>query len=181
MAAPTITALPPAPSRSDAPDTFVAKADAHVAALATWTTEANTLGNWVDVTTAPIEAQSITAQQSADIAVAAAQSAIAAPGTNATSSTNMSIGAGSVPFTIQPNKSFVVGSFVTIAASSSPNNWMYGNITAYNISTGDITVNSVLTSGGPGPYNSWSIALSGPITKPAPSAVVYSYTTFGGL
>lgn len=180
MTAPVITALPPAPSRSDAPDTFVAKADAHVAALSAWTTETNTLGTWINNTTAPIAGQAATAANAADIATQAAISAVNAPGTNATSSTNMSIGAGSVSFTIQPGKSLVIGAFVTISAVSSPNNWMYGNITAYNSSTGDITINSVLTSGS-GAFTNWSVALSGPINKPSPSAVVYSYNTFGGL
>lgn len=180
MTAPVIPTLPPAPSRNDAPDTFVAKADVHVAALAAWTTAANALGTWTNDTTAPIAGQAATAAAAADTATQAAISAVSAPGTNATSSTNMSIGAGSVPFTIQPGKSLVIGAFVTVAAVSSPNNWMYGNITAYNSSTGDITINSVLTSGS-GAFTNWSVALSGPINKPAPSAVVYSYNTFGGL
>lgn len=180
MTAPVIPTLPAAPNRNDSPDTFVAKADAHVAALVPWTTAANALGTWTNDIVAPVAGQAATAANAADIATQAAISAVNAPGTNATSSTNMSIGAGSVSFTIQPGKSLVIGAFVTISAVSSPNNWMYGNITAYNSSTGDITINSVLTSGS-GAFTNWSVALSGPINKPSPSAVVYSYNTFGGL
>lgn len=178
MTAPVITALPPAPSRSDAPDTFVAKADAHVAALTTWTTEANTLGTWINDTTAPIAGQANTASSAAATAVAAAQSAISAPGTNATSTTSMTIGGGNRSFTIQTGKNFVIGSFVTVANSS--NNWMYGNISSYDSGTGAMVVNVSMLSG-TGTHTSWNIGLSAPITQPAPSAVVYSYTTFGGL
>ena len=110
MTAPVITALPPAPSRSDAPDTFT-KADAHVAALSAWTTETNTLGTWINNTTAPIAGQN-TASSAAATVVAAAQSAINAPGTNATSTTSMTIGGGNQNFTIQTGKNFVIGSFV---------------------------------------------------------------------
>lgn len=46
----TITALPAAPSRSDAPETFVAKADAFVAALAVMVTEMNAAISTVNMT-----------------------------------------------------------------------------------------------------------------------------------
>ncbi|MBI3096334.1 MAG: hypothetical protein HYY97_15810 [Rhodocyclales bacterium] len=46
----TISALPAAPSRSDAPDVFIAKADAFVAALATLVTEMNAALGVVNIT-----------------------------------------------------------------------------------------------------------------------------------
>lgn len=48
MPAPNITALPTAPSRADEPATFNARADAWVAALATFVTEANALGDYME-------------------------------------------------------------------------------------------------------------------------------------
>ena len=150
MPAPVIPTLPTAPSRNDGPDTFVSRADAHVAALTPWTTAANNFATYFDTTyiasvdairddattqaaTATAQAgiattQATTATTQAGIATtkaseaaASAASAVLAPGTQATSSTSMVIGAGSKSFTLQQTgKNFVVGQWVSITDSTAP-------------------------------------------------------------
>jgi len=62
MAAPTFTALPTAPNRSDSPETFNADADAFVAALSTFQTEGNTLGTFCETKATEAEASKNSAQ-----------------------------------------------------------------------------------------------------------------------
>ena len=94
-------------------------------------------------------------------AQAAAASAIAAPGTSATSTTSLAIGTGSRVFTIQTGKAFVVGQFVIAASAANVSNYMFGQITAHNSGTGQLTVN-VTAVGGSGTLADWSIGLSAP-------------------
>jgi len=187
MTAPVIPTLPTAPSRNDAPDTFVARADAHVAALTPWTTAANSLGTYMDALAADVDAirddattQAATATTQAGIATtqagiattqasnaaASAANAITTPGTQATSTTSMSIGTGSKVFTLaQTGKLFVVAQWVTITDAANPAaNWMTGPITAFNSGTGDITVNAVNRYGS-GTYSNWVIVQATPVSK----------------
>ena len=150
MTAPVIPTLPTAPSRNDAPDTFVARADAHVAALTPWTTAANNFATYFDTTyIASVDAirddatsQANTATTQAGIATtqagiattqagiattkageaaASAASAVNSPGTQATSTTSMAIGTGSKSFTLaQTGKNFVVGQWVSITSTANP-------------------------------------------------------------
>ena len=198
MTAPVIPTLPTAPSRNDAPDTFVARADAHVAALAPWTTAANNFATYFDTTyiasvdairddatsqanTATTQAGIATTQAGiattqagiattkANDAAASAASAVLTPGTQATSSTSMVIGAGSKSFTLQQTgKNFVVGQWVSITDSTAPStNWMTGAITAFTSGTGAITVN-VSFSSGSGTLALWTITQA-TATNPIPS------------
>lgn len=80
MATPQITALPPAPQRSDTPAVFITKADAFVAALQPFGTQANALA--IDANTS---ATTATTQAAAASASASAASASA---TNANTSAN---------------------------------------------------------------------------------------------
>lgn len=100
------------------------------------------------------------AAASATAAAASATSAVNAPGTNATSATSMTIGTGNQTFTIQTSKNFVVGAQVIIAQTASPTNWMAGTVTAYNSSTGAMTVNVANTSGS-GTVSAWTVSLTG--------------------
>lgn len=77
-------------------------------------------------------------------AAASAASALQTPGTNATSTTTFTPAYGANSFTLaQTGKNFVVGQFVTVADSTTPQSkYFNGAITAFNSGTGAITVNA---------------------------------------
>ncbi len=133
MALPTITPLPTAPSRSDAPATFITRADAFIAALPTFRTEIAALGDAIVL-----------------------QSATSLYGS---STTNLAIGTGSKSLTIQTGKGFQTGQFVMIANTASPTNYMLGQVTSYDANTGALVVN-VASTGGSGTLNAWTISLA---------------------
>lgn len=78
-----------------------------------------------------------------------------------TSASSVTIGTGSKSFTTAKFYTFAVGQFVVVASSASPSNYMYGQVTAYNSSTGALTVNVTVTSGS-GTISSWAISCAMP-------------------
>lgn len=78
MPAPTITPLPTPPSRSTDPTNFAIEADAFVAALPEFATDANAQATYLDGLAAAVDADAASAAADADIASAAATSALAA-------------------------------------------------------------------------------------------------------
>lgn len=125
----SITQLP-TPPLSTSPTTFNARADAFLAALPVFVDEAN--------------------------ATAAAMTLNATIGTSATSNT---IGTGSKTFTANTGKSWQLGMTLKVASTSSPTNYMLGEVTAYNSGTGSLTINMVATQG-TGTFTAWTISQS---------------------
>lgn len=136
----TITPLPTPPSRADASN-FAARADAFLGALPAFGTQLNTAAN---------------------AAITAAQSAINAPGTTAVSGTSLAISGGSKSLAIQAGKTLMVGQFLQIASQAGPANFMNGQITAYDSSSGALVVN-VTYAQGSGTFAAWNVALSTPV------------------
>lgn len=128
-----ITALPPVPQRSDEPATFVAKADAFLAALNVFRTELDAVAN----------AMSLNA-------------------VNSTSTTSVVIGLGSKSFTVPTGKSYVAGMTLKIAATIAPSNYMIADVTSYNSSTGELVVNALQTNGS-GTAANWTLSQSAPL------------------
>jgi cytoskeletal protein RodZ len=102
------------------------------------------------------------AATSAYTAQNAAATALTAPGTAATSTTSLTLSTGSKTLTIQAGKSLVVGMSVKIAHTADPVIWLHGDITAYNSSTGVLTV-QVGVSNGSGTYSAWTVSVSAPV------------------
>ncbi|KRC30689.1 hypothetical protein [Acidovorax sp. Root217] len=94
-----------------------------------------------------------------DVAVAAAITALTAPGTLATSTTSMTIAQGEPAFVIEAGKNLRAGMFVTIGAPGGQ--VMYGRIQFYDNATGEIEVFVSYTEGA-GTYSQWTVAVSGP-------------------
>lgn len=114
-----ITALPTPPSRSDTPANFVTKADAFIAALPQFITEAN--------------------DQAALLTLAS---------TTDTSVTSNAIGTGAKTFTVSAGKSFQPGMYLVIADTAAPStNSMYGQVTSYSGTSLVMNILSALGSG----------------------------------
>lgn len=156
-----MNALPPAPNRSD-PVTFSDRGDALMAALPGFVAEANALEANVVAKEASAVAAANAAVPAAAAAVAAAQSAVSAPGTSATSTTSMTVGAGTKSLIVQTGKSLVTGMSVKVASAANGDVWMAGNVISYNPGTGDMVLNVTVTQGS-GMQSDWVVSLSAPL------------------
>lgn len=147
-----ITPLPAVPLRSDAPATFVTKADAFLGALNLFATEVDAVGV-----------------------------ALTLGATNSTSTTSLLIGLGSKSLTVQTGKSYVVGMTVKIASTATGVDWMLGDITSYTTGTGALVVTVVGISGS-GTFAAWTTSQSSPgsITTSAQQQQLYTAFTTGG-
>lgn len=134
MPLPTISPLPTPPSRTDSPATFNTAADNFLGAFPTLQSELNAFG--------------------------AALPAVAT-GTDyaGTSTTSLAIGTGAKSLTTQTNLNFQIGQQVRVAYTTTPANYMDGQVTAYNSGTGAMTV-EVSAVGGSGTQALWTISLS---------------------
>jgi hypothetical protein len=84
----------------------------------------------------------------------------AGAGYNGTSVTSNSIGAGSVTLITQPGLAYVTGARARFSAYSAMTNWMEGQVTAYDVVGGAITINATLENGS-GTFTNWTISLAG--------------------
>lgn len=78
----------------------------------------------------------------------------------ATSSTSLTIGLGAKNLTIQTGRSYVIGQYLILVNSTNAQNWMVGQVTSHNSTTGELAVN-VDDISGSGTHTSWTIGLSG--------------------
>lgn len=108
------------------------------------------------------EAAQDSAAQSASIALAAANTAVNAPGTNATSNTPLDIVAsGTIWLDVQPGKLF---SSQFVLVTHAPGQWMHGQVASYDAANGRMSV-AVDTKDGAGNFNAWTITIAAPLTQ----------------
>lgn len=82
-------------------------------------------------------------------------------GNSDTSTSSVAVGTGSKSFTTAMFYNWAVGMWVTVTSASTPVNYMHGQVTAYNSSTGVLSV-TVNVASGSGSFSDWVIALSTP-------------------
>jgi len=101
------------------------------------------------------------ARIAAEAAQAAAEAAAdAAQGFISTSVTNLTIDMDPKTLTVQTLELYRNGQFVTIASTADPQNYIYGQVDAYDQNTGILNVNPVSTNGA-GTFADWDISLAG--------------------
>ena len=93
-------------------------------------------------------------------AISASQAANYAAGLRATSTTSLSVGAGSKSLTIEINKQFSAGQFIILNRASIPATYMWGTVASYNSSTGALVLD-VIYFNGSGTFTDWQISVSG--------------------
>lgn len=132
MSIPSLSSLPPAPSRADDSTTFSAKADAFVAALVVMVAELNE-------------------------ALAAIPEIAQAVNYNTTSDSSVAVGNGTKTFITPPDGLLQLGQFVMVAHAADPTKYMAGQVIAHNTETGELQI-SVTSYAGVGTFQGWVIA-----------------------
>jgi hypothetical protein len=126
-----ITPLPAAPSRGMAKSVFIEAANTFLAAIPQFATELD--------------------------AVATAMSNTSTSSTSASSHTIAST--GSKTFTVEPLKGYLPGQSVKAAVTADGTKWMQGDVTAYNPTTGTLTI-AMNAAQGSGTYAAWTLTLA---------------------
>lgn len=121
--------------------------------------------DWATKSLTPVSGGEYSAKYHAQAAAVSASTALNAPGTSATSTTSLAVGVGSRSLTIQAGKQFVVGQFVVIASTVSPQNCMIGQITAHAGEVGVLTAAIDVVRGG-GIFADWTISLTSATLEP---------------
>lgn len=89
---------------------------------------------------------------------------ISAGSYSSTSSSSVTVGTGSKTLIIESGKGFAIGQFIVVAETSNPTSvYITGQVTAYNSTTGSITL-EVSTSVGSGSYSDWSVSIAASVT-----------------
>ena len=83
-----------------------------------------------------------------------------------TSSTSLTIGGGSRSLTVGTGLAYIPSQTINVAYDGS--NYMVGTVTSYNAGTGALVFNCTSFVGGPGPYTSWTVNLTGPTGAQGP-------------
>lgn len=97
----------------------------------------------------------------AQAAAASAAAALNAPGTSATSATELTLGTGAKALALaQTDKAFALGQEVTVAVTADPAKRMIGVVTAFDAGTGAMTVD-VEAALGAGTFAGWTVSLAG--------------------
>jgi len=78
------------------------------------------------------------------------------------STTSLTIGTGTKTLTNEASKQFAIGQTARITYNSDINKWMQGTVSAYNATTGSLSI-SVDTISGSGTYAVWTVALTGSV------------------
>lgn len=171
-----IAPLPPPPLLTDPQSVFNTRAFAFVGALPDFAAQINSAGGSANQNATAAHERALAAAshasgaQTAATAAASARdqaqvfavSAVNAPGTSGTSASWMEVSAGAKYCVTQPGKAWTIGQCVNVASAGLPAAMrMFGVITGYNASNGDLTFN---VSGGAftgsGADVSWVISLS---------------------
>lgn len=146
-----------------------AAASAAAAAISAGTASTSATTATTQAATATTQATTATTQAglAATYATAAGSSATAAAASAAqaagqligTSTSSNSIGTGAKTFTTQSGLALGAGGFITVADTSSPANYLHGQVTSYS---GTTLVMNVLDTGGTGTITAWTITTSAP-------------------
>ncbi|WP_374578292.1 hypothetical protein [Phenylobacterium sp.] len=186
MPPPVIPTLPDWPNRNERPEAFNAKVNAFLPGMNPWSVAVNAVGSWMQAALTDISAKSAAvAQALADVVTLRNQAqqfaltAVNAPGTMATSTSTMALGAGAKALTLQTGKSLVPGQTIVASVQGDASKRMSGPLLTYDPATGAATFDCEQAFGA-GTYSAWRVGLAPSSSIPVAAVADYWAGTDNG-